>query len=139
MKRACRSCRVQSLLILCSSAVYYFLYFGNARTYVGLLCDFVLPGGPVNRCQVKSLNYLRLNPNLIEQILASFHVKSCRFIRYTPLFMPMPKAITAAFQRQTILKEIIKSVAMQSQARGYEVILICICMNDLHKWILSEY
>lgn len=31
----------------------------------------------VNLSQLKSLNYLRLNPNLIEQILALFHVKSC--------------------------------------------------------------
>lgn len=46
MKRACRSGRDQSLLILCSGAVYYFLYFRNASTYVELLWDFVLPGGP---------------------------------------------------------------------------------------------
>lgn len=54
---------------------------------------------PVNLCQLESLNYLRLNPNLIEQILALFHVKSRSLTWYTPLFMSMPKAITAALSK----------------------------------------
>lgn len=103
MKRACRSGRDQSLLILCSGAVYYLLYFRNASTYVELLWDFVLPGGPGKSVPTQVLELpFRLNPNLIEQILARFSREIMSLIWYTPLFTSVPKAITAAFQRQTI-------------------------------------
>lgn len=54
--------------------------------------------------------------------------------------MSVPKAVTAAFSKGELFlhKEIIISVVMLSQARrGYEVILICLPMNNLHKWILN--